>query len=145
MTTLFNVFIGDSLGATLVDGFGHLIQNFVTILVTFEGLDCSHLIRVFHDRVHFKPEFTSRGLKKWAKSCLLPLGIELTTLTITRAKAECLNWSLCDAPFQIWKIIKACLMYILSQSVKFDLIMKKSGTFVPYSRVFVVIIAPANE
>ena len=52
------------------------------------------------------------------------MGIELTALTTTRSKVECLstqaieacatwetlNWSLFYVLFHIWKIIKACLM-----------------------------------
>ena len=43
---------------------------------------------VFHDEIIF---FASRDLKKLAKSCLPLLGIELTTLTITGSKVECLS------------------------------------------------------
>ena len=75
---------------------------------------------MIRSRLRFKPEFTSRGLKKISKK-LPPLGIELTTLTVIRSKVECLsteawatwqtlNWSLFHAPFHIWKIIKTCLM-----------------------------------
>ena len=65
--------------------------------------------------LHFKLKYTSRSLKHFKK--LPPVGIELTTLTITGSKAECLcatwqnlNWSLFHAPFHILKFIKACLM-----------------------------------
>ena len=39
--------------------------------------------------LHFKPKFTSKGLKIFKK--LPPVGIELTTLTITGSKVECLS------------------------------------------------------
>ena len=40
--------------------------------------------------LHFTPEFTSRGLKLFSKK-LPPVGIELSTLTITGSKVECLS------------------------------------------------------
>ena len=39
--------------------------------------------------LHFKPKFTSRGLKNFKK--LPPVRFELTTLTITGSKVECLS------------------------------------------------------
>ena len=40
--------------------------------------------------LHFKPEFTSRGLKNFSKK-LSPVGIELTTLTITGSEVKYLS------------------------------------------------------
>ena len=53
---------------------------------------CLRSIEFFMIRshLHFKPEFTSRGLENFRKK-LPPVGFELTTLTITGSKVECLS------------------------------------------------------
>ena len=60
--------------------------------------------------LHFKPEFTSRGLKFFSKSCLPPLGIELTTLTIIRSKVKCLSRQDTDAR-AAWQTLNLSLFH----------------------------------
>ena len=130
-----------------------VINTMVHLLWLWEhGADCYKATMGFFTKrsnLHFKPKFTSRGYNMFQKKLKLPpMGVGLTTLTITHLGIRCLcNWtsqtcvtwqtfnlSLFHVPFHfldliISKIIRACLMYILAYNVKYDLVVKCSPVY----------------
>ena len=75
------------MACTFIVGFGAVKR----IISAVQCNQASNQVEFFTmwSHLHFKPKFTSRSLKNFKK--LPPVGFELTTLTITGSKVECLS------------------------------------------------------